>query len=136
MLIRTIALWNAAGEVRRIDLEAGLNVITGESQTGKSALIDIIRYCLGSTTLRVPAGPIAANAAYYGLSVQIGSTHAFLGRPALGVGQETGRPSSRSVSRTSQPPTASRQTRTPTPCATGWAQRSASRRTASIRRRE
>jgi hypothetical protein len=90
MLIRTIALWNAAGDVRRIDLEAGLNVITGESQTGKSALIDIIRYCLGSTTLRVPAGPIAANAAYYGLSVQIGSSHAFLGRPALGVGQETG----------------------------------------------
>lgn len=89
MLIRTIALWNSGRDVRRVDLDAGLNVITGESQTGKSALIEIIRYCLGSTELRVPAGPIAENAAYYGLSIQVGETRVFLGRPALAAGQQS-----------------------------------------------
>jgi polyhydroxyalkanoate synthesis regulator phasin len=89
MTIRSIALWNSAGEVRRIDLRRGLNIITGESQTGKSALIEIIRYCLGGRELRVPAGPIASTAAYYGLLIDLGDTPAFLGRPALATGQQT-----------------------------------------------
>jgi len=83
MYIRCIALWNAAGEVRRIELEPGLNIITGESQTGKSTLIDIVNFCLGANTIRIPAGPIASTVSYYGLSVRIGETDAFLGRPGV-----------------------------------------------------
>lgn len=89
MAIQTIAVWNAAGEVRRIDLHRGLNIVTGESETGKSTLIDIISYCLGSSTFRVPQGPIAQSVVYYGLLVRINSTQAFLGRPAIPEGQQS-----------------------------------------------
>ena len=89
MIIKTLAIWNSSGDVRRIDLQPGFNIITGESQTGKSALIEIIRYCLGSTELRIPAGPIAATASYFGLVVELGDVTAFLGRPALTPGQQT-----------------------------------------------
>jgi hypothetical protein len=87
MEIRCIALWNRDGEVRRIDLGPGINVITGESQTGKSTLIDIVSYCLGRDTPEIPAGPIASTVAYFGLLVRIGNTSAFIGRPALEPGQ-------------------------------------------------
>lgn len=89
MRIKTIAVWNAAGEVRRIDLRGGLNIITGESETGKSTLIDIISYCLGASTFRVPQGPIAQSVVYYGLLVTINATDVFLGRPALPEGQQS-----------------------------------------------
>jgi hypothetical protein len=89
MRITTIAVWNADGEVRRIDLRAGLNIITGESQTGKSTLIDIISYCLGASTFRVPEGPIAQSVVYYGLLVTVNDTSAFLGRPAVPEGQQS-----------------------------------------------
>jgi hypothetical protein len=89
MWIRTIAVWNAAGEVRRIDLHEGLNIITGESETGKSTLIDIISYCLGASTFRVPQGPIADSVVYYGLLLAVNSTDVFVGRPALPEGQES-----------------------------------------------
>lgn len=89
MRIRTIAVWNANGEVRRIDLHEGLNIITGESETGKSTLIDIISYCLGASTFRVPQGPIAQSVVYYGLLLTINSTDVFVGRPALPEGQQS-----------------------------------------------
>ncbi len=89
MEILTIALWNHQGEVRRIDLTPGVNIITGESQTGKSTLIDIISYCLGHDKPEIPAGPISSTVAYFGLLVRIGETTAFLGRPALEQGQES-----------------------------------------------
>ena len=89
MMVVAVGVWNHDGELRRINLHAGLNVITGSSQTGKSALIEIIRYCLGSTELRVPAGPIADSVAYYGMLVRIGQTSAFIGRPALRQGQQS-----------------------------------------------
>src|SRR3712207_795599 len=89
MLITTVALWNDVGEVRRIEFGTGLNVITGSSQTGKSAMIEIIRYCLGDSDFRVPAGPIADTVVYYGMLLLVGGTPVFIGRPALAVGQQT-----------------------------------------------
>src|SRR3954447_17571192 len=89
MDILTIALWNQEGEVRRIDLTPGVNIITGESQTGKSTLIVIISYCLGHNKPEIPAGPIASTVVYFGLLVRIGETTAFLGRPALEQGRES-----------------------------------------------
>lgn len=89
MVIRSIALWSREGDVRRIDLSSGLNIITGESQTGKSTLIEIINYCLGRDEPHIPAGPIASTVAYFGLLVKVGDTSAFLGRPALEQGQSS-----------------------------------------------
>jgi energy-coupling factor transporter ATP-binding protein EcfA2 len=84
MQISDIVLYSHDGRRRILKLREGaLNIITGESQSGKSALIEVLHYCLDSATLRVPSGVIAAAVSWYGvrLSVADGTT-AFIGRPA------------------------------------------------------
>lgn len=91
------------GRERRIEFSPGkLNVITGDSRTGKSSLINILRFCLGSGSPHAPHGPIRDSVAWYGLLAHVGGTHFFVGRPAptadttssamLTVGTETAPP--------------------------------------------
>lgn len=55
--IKTIALYSEEERPREVEFVLGaLNVITGASKTGKSSLIDIVDYCLGSTSYPVAAG--------------------------------------------------------------------------------
>jgi len=68
---------------REIDFKPGkLNIITGASGTGKSSLINIFRFCLGSSSPDVPIGPISQSVAWYAIVLRIGATHYFIGRPA------------------------------------------------------
>ena len=39
-----------------ISLQEGLNIVTGRSSTGKSALIEIFDYCTGSSGNTIPEG--------------------------------------------------------------------------------
>ena len=57
-----------------------MNVITGASKTGKSALIDIVDYCFGSGECRVPEGPIRRAVSWFGLRIQLGEGQAFIAR--------------------------------------------------------
>ena len=83
MQIETLILYSRSGLPREINFRLGqLNVITGDSQTGKSSLTNIFRYCLGSSRPDVPVGPISDTVAWYGLVVRIGDRRLFLGRPA------------------------------------------------------
>jgi len=51
--------------------ETGINLITGASRTGKSAIIKIIDYCLGSRSCSIPKlGPIRRSAGWYGIVVR------------------------------------------------------------------
>jgi energy-coupling factor transporter ATP-binding protein EcfA2 len=85
-----LILYSKAGEVREIDLDPGkLNVITGESGTGKSSLINIFRFLLGSGSPHFPAGPIAATVSWVALRAHVGDTHFFIARPAPPRGEET-----------------------------------------------
>lgn len=54
---------------RTLDFKPGaINYITGYSRSGKSAIIEIIDYCLGSGGCSIPkVGPIRRNSAWYGL---------------------------------------------------------------------
>jgi hypothetical protein len=45
----------------------GVEVITGRSQTGKSALIAIVDYCLGSSKCAIPTGRIRETTAWFGV---------------------------------------------------------------------
>ena len=57
MQLDQLILFNHEGEPRTIDFQTGrLNVITGDSRTGKSSLIGIIRFLLGSASPNVPFG--------------------------------------------------------------------------------
>jgi hypothetical protein len=47
-----------------------VNVITGASRTGKSAIIPIIDYCLGSGTCSIPIEVIRDNASWYGIIIR------------------------------------------------------------------
>lgn len=42
--IKAIIIFNKNGEKRVVPLEQGVNIITGESKTGKSALVEIMRH--------------------------------------------------------------------------------------------
>ena len=89
MQLLAIVLYNADGRTRRLDFEPGaLNIVTGESQAGKSALLTIVEYCLGRSTMMVPVGPIADTVVWYSTLWQFDDgSRAFVGRPAPAPGR-------------------------------------------------
>lgn len=71
--IKKLIIWRngETGEKREVNfLSDKVNIITGASQTGKSAIIHIIDYCLGSDKCPVPAGVVRENASWYGLLIE------------------------------------------------------------------
>ena len=81
--IRSIVLYSPSGEKRIVGFKLGrVNIITGRSRTGKSAIIDIVDYCLGNSRFHVPEGIIRDTVAWYGLllSVQDGM-EVFIAKP-------------------------------------------------------
>lgn len=85
--LRAIHLYNSQGDVRELDFNLGrVNVITGASKTGKSALIEIVDYCFGASTCGVPAGRIRDTVVWYGVVLDAdGQTIAIARRaPSLG----------------------------------------------------
>lgn len=51
--ITDLVFYSKHGEVRTIEFNKGVTIITGGSNTGKSAVIDSIDYCLGSSSSRI-----------------------------------------------------------------------------------
>lgn len=77
-----MVLYNAAGQQRRVRFQPGaLNVVTGFSGAGKTALLTIVEYCLGRGTNTVPAGIISDTVQWYALLLQLPTTRAFVARP-------------------------------------------------------
>ncbi|WP_319779921.1 DUF3732 domain-containing protein [Maridesulfovibrio sp.] len=60
----------------------GLNVITGRSSTGKSALIEIVDYCMGSSSFTIPEGKITDCTAWYFIVVKIEESIVVIARSA------------------------------------------------------
>ncbi|MET9235664.1 DUF3732 domain-containing protein [Streptomyces cellulosae] len=83
MQIREIVLYSWTGKRRRLPLRLNaVNIITGDSATGKTALTDIIDYCLGSGTCDVPRGKITETVAWYALLLQVNESQVFVARQA------------------------------------------------------
>lgn len=90
MQLDELILYNRAGQQRSIALRAGkLNVITGDSRTGKSSLINIIRFLLGSKQPNVPFGAIQQTVAWYALRGHVGETPFVIAREAPAAGQDS-----------------------------------------------
>jgi uncharacterized Zn finger protein (UPF0148 family) len=66
-----------------------INIITGESASGKSSLTWIIDYCLGSSKCSIPVGIIRDNVAWFGLHLQLPDTQMLVARPNPGQQKET-----------------------------------------------
>jgi hypothetical protein len=57
--IRGIAIYSHDGERRDVRFRLGaLNIVTGASKTGKSALLDIVDYCWGRSECTIAEGEI------------------------------------------------------------------------------
>jgi hypothetical protein len=83
MQIKALVLYNAKGDIRVVPFRLGaVNIITGKSATGKSAIIDIIDYCLGRSTFRIPEGVIRDSVAWYGLLLHFPSCEVFVAKAA------------------------------------------------------
>lgn len=60
--IRYIGVVDTDGDLHQVKFEPGLNIITGKSSTGKSAILEIFDYCLGSREDTIPVGIITERA--------------------------------------------------------------------------
>lgn len=63
--IRYIGVIDNGNNSHYVSFEEGLNIITGRSSTGKSAIIEIFDYCTGSHNNTIPVGVITDNAQLY-----------------------------------------------------------------------
>ncbi|MFD8992714.1 DUF3732 domain-containing protein [Streptomyces goshikiensis] len=85
MQIRSIILYSKSGEKRVLDFRLGeLNIVTGTSETGKSALLDIVDNCLGRDEATLPVSPIFTTVAWYAVVLQLADTRVLAARPAPG----------------------------------------------------
>lgn len=69
--LRQVILWpRRGGDPRVVKFEPGVvNVISGASKTGKSSVIPIIDYCLGSEKCAIPVGVIRESCSWFGVLV-------------------------------------------------------------------
>lgn len=90
--IRSIVLWprNPAFGPRRLRFDLGkVNVISGASRTGKSAVIPIIDYCLGSSTCSIPVNTIRKYCEWFGVIVATDQGDKLLARREPGAQRST-----------------------------------------------
>lgn len=88
--VLALAIYNSTGDRRDIRFDLGkVNIITGASKTGKTALIDIVDYCLGRNEFTIPSGVIRDKVSWYVLHVQLPNGQAVIGRPAPTGGAAT-----------------------------------------------
>ncbi len=78
-----LIIWPKSEEVapRTVEFELGkVNVITGSSRTGKSAIIPIIDYCLASSDCFIPIDTIRDYASWYGVVFQTETEQVLISR--------------------------------------------------------
>lgn len=70
--ILKLVLWSRNGKKRTLNFQADkINVITGNSNTGKTAILDIIDYCFFASSKGISDSIINENIAWYGLVFEI-----------------------------------------------------------------
>jgi len=82
MKIKSIHIYSDDGRRRDLQFHDGLNVITGQSSTGKSALSEIIEYCMGRSTFNVPEGVIRDKVAWYAVIYRFNGEEVLVAKPA------------------------------------------------------
>lgn len=89
--IRELILWpRHDAPPRRIPFKPGkVNIISGASKTGKSAIIPIIDYCLGSGHCAIPTGTIRRACVWFGIVVDTEEGQKLIAREEPGDQQQT-----------------------------------------------
>jgi hypothetical protein len=81
MQLERITLYGLDGQKRSIEFNLNsANIITGRKRTGKSAIIPIVEYCLGSSACDVPRGVIRDSVLWYSITLNLGNEKLFIAR--------------------------------------------------------
>jgi len=87
MKISSIHIYSHDGQRRDLRFKVdGLNVITGRSSTGKSALSEIIEYCMGRSSFNVPEGVIRDKVAWFAVIYQFENQQVLVAKPTPTAG--------------------------------------------------
>ena len=79
--IAGIILYSYDDRIRTLKLHPdSVNIITGPTGTGKSSLLDIVDYCLGSNKNEICYGVISDRVAWFGLLLQLETQQFFIAR--------------------------------------------------------
>ncbi|QOZ83032.1 MULTISPECIES: DUF3732 domain-containing protein [Chromobacterium] len=90
MKIKSIHIYSKDGQRRDVTFfTEGLNVITGRSSTGKSAISDILEYCMGRSTFNVPEGVIRDKVAWFAVVFQFPQEQVLVAKPTPPNGGES-----------------------------------------------
>ena len=90
MQIRELVLYGRNGKVRHLPFSLGtVNIITGKSKSGKSAVGDIIDYCMGGLSCNIADGVVRDTVDWYGLLLQFEDERVFVARKNPEKGQQT-----------------------------------------------
>ncbi len=90
MQIVELVIYSNDGRRRQLKFKLGqVNIITGKSKSGKSAVGDIIDYCLGGKECNIADGVIRENVSWYGLLLQFVDGRVFVARQNPGPGMQT-----------------------------------------------
>lgn len=82
MKIKSIHIYSHNGQRRDLALKLnGLNVITGRSSTGKSAISEIIEYCMGRSSFNIPEGVIRDKVAWFAVIYQFEDGQVLVAKP-------------------------------------------------------
>jgi hypothetical protein len=82
MKIKSIHIYSHDGQRRDLQFKMdGLNVITGRSSTGKSALSEIVEYCMGRSSFNVPEGIIRDRVAWFAVIYQFDGEQVLVAKP-------------------------------------------------------
>lgn len=82
MKIKSIHIYSHDGQRRDLQFKVdGLNVITGRSSTGKSALSEIIEYCMGRSSFNVPEGIIRDKVVWFAVIYQFDKEQVLVAKP-------------------------------------------------------
>lgn len=90
MQILELILYGYNGKKRTLSFTPGkVNIIPGESKAGKSAVGDIIEYCMGGTACNIAVGVVRDTVAWYGLLLQSDENRVFIARQNPEPGRQT-----------------------------------------------
>lgn len=88
MQIQSVILYSHDGRMNEIPFNLGqVNILTGPSGRGKSALLSVIDYCLGSSRFDIPAGVISNNVSWFALKLAFKSGNLFVARRGVPIGR-------------------------------------------------
>lgn len=93
-VINSLILWprNNKFGYRKVEfIPNGVNIITGASRTGKSAIIPIIDYCLGSGECTIPVGIIRDACSWFGILIDLKGEQLLICRKEPGTQKSTGK---------------------------------------------